>query len=84
MYDCGSSPYFWSKFDDRCDLLQKQAMTWKGSEQELILKESVLTGASYLLRKKPESNLPFSIEYENGTYVIYNLKILRNTNESQR
>jgi hypothetical protein len=83
VYDCGSSAYFWSKFDDKCNALQKQALTWIGTEQELILKESYLTGATYLLRKKTQASLSFSIEYENGTYVIYNLGTTRNTNESQ-
>lgn len=83
VYDCGSSAYFWSKFDDECNLLQKKAMTWTGTEQELISRESLLTGATYLLRKKSQSNLPFSIEYENSTYVIYNLKVLRNSNDSK-
>jgi len=83
VYDCGSSAYFWSKSDDACNALQKQALTWIGTEQELILKESYLTGATYLLRKKTQASLSFSIEYENGTYVIYNLRTTRNTNESQ-
>ena len=83
VYDCGSSPYFWSKFDDRCNILQNQALTWSGTEQEIILRESYLTGATYILRKKTQSSLPFSIEYENSTYVIYNLRTMRSTNESQ-
>jgi hypothetical protein len=83
VYDCGSSPYFWSKSDDRCNALQKLALTWSGTEQELILKESNLTGATYLLRKKTQASLSLPIEYENGSYVIYDLGSTRNTNESQ-
>jgi hypothetical protein len=73
LTDCGSSAYFYSRSDRRCQELGEILFQNSISINQKFKVESYLTGADYILRKRDDEPLNFKIIYQNDKFIVYKI-----------